>query len=126
MLLIIFGFSSQDGNQSGSISLFVYQCLNNIITLPFSKETMTFIIRKCAHMSEFGLLAISLYYGLSHCINKHVYKLSLMITFLFACLDEIHQTFVPGRAGLFTDCLIDLSGAVFFLVLLYLSRRKKI
>ena len=30
---------------------------------------------------------------------------------LYAATDELHQLFVPGRAGLFTDVLIDATGA---------------
>ena len=30
---------------------------------------------------------------------------------LYAATDEVHQLFVPGRAGLFTDVLIDATGA---------------
>ena len=31
------------------------------------------------------------------------------IVFCYACTDEFHQLFVPGRAGRFTDVMIDCS-----------------
>ena len=37
---------------------------------------------------------------------------SLGLSVLYACTDEIHQTFVPGRAGMLTDVLIDGGGAL--------------
>lgn len=36
---------------------------------------------------------------------------------LYAATDELHQLFVPGRAGLFTDVLIDATGAAIGLLL---------
>ena len=36
---------------------------------------------------------------------------------LYAATDEVHQLFVPGRAGLFTDVLIDATGAAIGLLL---------
>ena len=36
---------------------------------------------------------------------------------LYAATDEFHQLFVPGRAGLFTDVLIDATGAAIGLLL---------
>ena len=45
---------------------------------------------------------------------KNGYKsilLSIGISFLYACSDEIHQLFVPGRSGNILDVLIDTVGA---------------
>ena len=125
ILFFIFGFSAQNGEQSGSLSYQIYEWLNHLVTLPFSKETVILLIRKAAHMSEFGVLSLTLYYGFSHTLEKHHILVSLIMTFLFACLDEWHQTFVPGRAGCFTDCLIDLSGAIIFMAVLYLIKKSQ-
>jgi VanZ family protein len=52
--------------------------------------------------------------------------LALLTTFTVACLDEWHQSFVPGRVGSFRDVLIDASGALVanLIVLVVMSRRK--
>ena len=34
-------------------------------------------------------------------------------TFAFACLDEIHQLFVPGRSGRIFDVMLDTCGGIF-------------
>ncbi|MCR5748151.1 MAG: VanZ family protein, partial [Lachnospiraceae bacterium] len=44
--------------------------------------------------------------------SKKAIIISLAFCFLFACSDEIHQLFVPGRAFEFADIMIDTSGAV--------------
>ena len=36
----------------------------------------------------------------------------MLICFVYACSDEWHQTFVPGRAGQFRDVLLDTAGSL--------------
>ena len=63
--------------------------------------------------------------------NKFIYNLvAIGICFLYACTDEYHQLFIEGRAGQFTDVLIDTAGASLgcaIVVLIYkLIYRKKL
>lgn len=50
--------------------------------------------------------------------NKHsnsaskILRRALFIGFLYACTDEFHQTFVPGRSGELRDILIDTFGVL--------------
>ena len=64
-------------------------------------ELMSFPVRKTAHMTE---------YLVFYCTVKRRLLTTLAIVFLYACTDEFHQLFVPGRAGRFTDVLIDCFG----------------
>ena len=43
-------------------------------------------------------------------------------TAAYACMDEVHQIFVPGRAGRFTDVLVDSIGIALGVVLCALSQ----
>jgi VanZ family protein len=43
---------------------------------------------------------------------------SVGFCFLYACTDEIHQTFIPDRAGKFSDVLIDTCGSTFGAVIM--------
>ena len=45
-----------------------------------------------------------------------------MGVFLYACTDEFHQLFVPGRSGNFRDVIIDTSGGVLSAILFGLKR----
>jgi VanZ family protein len=45
--------------------------------------------------------------------------LCLLVAALYASTDEFHQLFVEGRAGRFTDVLIDSSGALTALIILF-------
>ena len=127
---IIFGFSSQDGESSGTISKIVTNIIINLN--PFTNdlsneekikiaEILHPIVRKLAHFSIYtvvGSLLMSLVSTYDINIRKRVI-ISLTGGFLYACTDEFHQTFTPGRNGDFKDVLIDTSGVILGIVLVY-------
>lgn len=118
IMFLIFGFSGQNGSQSSGLSSIITSWINTYLHIPITE----FIIRKMAHMSEYALLALSLIYAFSKYqlpINR-VYIFSLLWTFLYACTDEFHQLFIGGRAGQFTDVLIDTSGAILMIILFHI------
>jgi VanZ family protein len=63
-----------------------------------------FVILKSFHLIEYALLGIMLFIAFTK------YKSALITAYLYACTDEIHQLFTPGRTSKFTDTLIDLFG----------------
>ncbi len=88
---------------------------------------LVFPVRKCAHLGLyliFGILVISLLREYM-VINIKLVLLSLLISFLYACSDEIHQLFVPGRSGEVRDVLIDTLGACLGISFYYVVFRKK-
>lgn len=81
------------------------------------------VIRKCAHALEYLLLGILVQVALnatrlrgskqsSHARPSLIAATSLAICVLYATTDEIHQLFVPGRAGMISDVGIDACGAI--------------
>lgn len=88
---------------------------------------LVFPVRKCAHLSLYlilGILVISLLREYMVINNKLVFW-ALLICFLYACSDEIHQLFVPGRSGEVRDVLIDTLGSILGASFYYLVFRKK-
>jgi VanZ family protein len=68
------------------------------------------LIRKIGHMIGYFMFALCLLRGL----NRPGWKpllFTLLIVFLYACTDELHQAFVPGRHSTIVDVGIDLTGA---------------
>lgn len=127
---IIFGFSSQNGEQSGGISRKITEVIleksnryNNL--KEEEKEPILHraesIIRKMAHFSIYAVIGILLM-GLL-CTYKIKNKWRIVITIvtgmLYAISDEFHQSFSPGRTPKITDVYIDTLG-VFLGVLLIL------
>ena len=64
-----------------------------------------FLIRKGTHITTFGLLALAARYATRHT------GWALALTIGAACIDEWHQSFVPGRTGSLEDVAIDTFGA---------------
>lgn len=136
LLCLIFGFSAQDSESSGSLSFRVSLCIVELIdpVLPTSAsenilyqraELIHLFVRKVAHMTEYFLLALSIQLPLFTCFSKKLnWKIRLFAGFFltvgFAALDEYHQTFVPGRSGNLTDVGIDSIGAVIASLLLFI------
>lgn len=136
MGLAIFGFSGQNGEQSGGLSSKIASIIVDsadkagIIDIDEAGkqiliDKMQYPIRKCAHMTEYAVFAtltfIALYYdGIR---KRMTYILAVIIAFLFACTDEFHPLFVPGRSGQFTDVCIDTIGACIGMLIIFLIRK---
>ncbi|HDQ22822.1 MAG TPA: VanZ family protein [Candidatus Uhrbacteria bacterium] len=91
-------------------------------------DIWTFIIRKLAHMFEFGVLAFLIYRLLSQIEKKNFYwnlTWAFIFTVMYAISDEYHQYIVPGRHGVWTDVLIDSLGAAIAIWLIYLNHQHK-
>ena len=116
--------SHTNGNESSNQSNFIVKIVLEFINI--NHETLSFMIRKIAHMSEYAILLLFIYYGLYKTITyKYQLLISLLITFIYACSDEFHQLFIPGRSGQFMDVLIDTSGALIMLLIIYLWQKRK-
>jgi VanZ family protein len=76
------------------------------------------ILRKAAHMAEYGLL----WFLWQRALNTATPWPAVATTLAYAVTDELHQTFVDGRHGSPLDVMIDAAG-VAVAVALY-SRRK--
>ena len=123
-MIVIFCFSAQTGVKSTKTSNVVTSMVVNVTTNVSKQEITreeakkrvedsTFLIRKLAHFTEYlilGILIIRLLrtYGK---LNVRMIITAIVICFLYAASDEIHQIFVPGRTAKVLDTLIDTSGA---------------
>lgn len=136
LYLLIFVFSGQDGEQSGSLSHMISEkCVEFMDAISGSHWTAVFQaelaayfehpIRKMAHFSEYTCMGI-LVYGVWRPWKKRDGKLYLLVilwVFLSAAADECHQLFVPGRYGCFADVCLDTCGGVFGLLLCVLVEK---
>lgn len=119
--VFIFFNSLQNATKSdASSSVFV-----NVVIGLFPKTnigTVTFLVRKAAHMTEFFVQAFMI--GLAYVFGKRKFTERVVYVLFFglltACFDELLQHFVEGRADLVTDIWIDFCGAVFATVLCFI------
>jgi VanZ family protein len=103
-------------------------------------EEIHFFIRKCAHLTEYAVLALLLWRALRQPVkdvprplvapgrnaggwNWGKAGVVLSIVCLYAATDEFHQRFVPTRTPHVTDVLIDTSGGAAGLLALWILGR---
>ena len=117
---VIFYLSHQPGTESANTSNQVLEIIFNI--LPLSTEHELFlhtVIRKLAHFSAYAILSLLIFLAYR---GKNALLFTMMICFIFAISDEVHQLFIPGRSGEVRDVLIDMSGVMFSLMIIYFIR----
>ena len=117
---VIFFFSSQNGDESSGVSerILAFFCeMINYSPTPDRKHLLLLLIRKGAHMTEFGILALLWLGTLRSAADKAKwhYPAAFAAASLYAATDEMHQLFVSERAGQVTDWMIDSAGAMIFL-----------
>jgi VanZ family protein len=120
-MAVIFIFSSQPGDASEETSKFVIYLFNLLgLDLHSFFGTMAdFIVRKCAHFTVYVILYMFFYNALRENLSfKKALWFSLLGVFLYACSDEFHQSFVPGRGPAFKDVLIDSAGGMLALIVI--------
>lgn len=73
-----------------------------------------FILKKTAHVIEYGIFAVLLYRALrSEGVEKMSAGLiSILIAVLYGASDEFHQGFTPGREPRVRDVAFDTIGAI--------------
>lgn len=124
-MCVIFAFSAQTKEESGAVSeSFTFHMVSSTRTffhLDLSDERVKEIadaiegfVRKAAHMTEFGILSVLLYIWIGQWEMRFLRRgvTAAGATAVYAATDEIHQLFVAGRSGRFSDVCIDSAGAV--------------
>ena len=131
---VIFMFSARNATVSTEDSNGVAEIIGEIVVEDFDdlseQEKQDFIdktdhlVRKTAHGLEYALLGILLMnagLGMKNRKKAWVAAGSFCIASLYAASDEFHQLFVPGRAGMVSDWLIDSGGAAFGIIMVLLT-----
>ena len=129
---VIFKFSSANGEKSTGTSR---SSLEKIITLfnkNIDKERLDEIVikydvvlRKFTHFSGYlvgGVLLYFMYFYLNKLVNyklKNIKIYSVVTGSIYAMTDELHQHFVSGRSGEIKDVVLDTSGVIIGVVIVW-------
>ena len=124
-MMIIFLFSAQNADDSSDTSgkVLTFLCgLFGYTPTETMKSTLSFLVRKAAHMTEFGLLGVMWLGTLRHGFDnfRYRYPAAFAPASFYAATDEFHQLFVEGRAGQVTDWAIDSTGILLWLTAAWL------
>ena len=119
--LFIFSFSLRNGEDSSAQSSAVVDIVGPaveeilpIVRVEPTRDNVVIFVRKCGHFLEFALLGTVAFLAMGSVLKKGLKAApcALSLSFLTACADECIQLSSPGRAGRFTDVLIDSAGAL--------------
>jgi VanZ family protein len=133
-MIIIFLFSNQHAEASNKNNFVIADALIKG-KINFFKyidyDFLNFLIRKAAHITEYFILFMLLYFAFKNTFYKNIKIKASSTTILYACTDEFHQIFIPGREGKIRDVFIDSIGVFVGLFLIYIfksirkSRKRK-
>ncbi len=119
VMALIFYMSSKNGEDSSQMSgWFAESFLGELLTklLPKLTDNAITSIRKYAHIFEFLCLGVTSFLFFDELFCSRSGRLgkacaaSALWSFLYACSDEWHQTFVPERSGQLSDLRFDAAG----------------
>ena len=131
-VLATIGFSSQDAQMSGALSLRILKWL--LRRVPFlaalgSVSRLHWLIRKAAHFTLYFLFGCGLRGLLSYQRRVSAVPTVTVIGAAYAASDEFHQRFTSGRYASPVDVCIDacgvIAGCAFVSILFFLSRKKR-
>lgn len=126
-MVFIFYMSNQPAEissaQSGGVVeiLSKLPILGDIVNKMMEVDIAQFVIRKAAHLSAYYILGTLMFMSMYADI-KNINKISIkafLFTFLYACSDEIHQLFVAGRSCELRDVMIDSTGGILGILIIY-------
>lgn len=134
VMSLIFNFSSDNSTTSTKKSDGLISKVGEIIIgRNLTKEEKNnyinkyvILVRKSAHFIIYLFLGILLISFIKEFKINNSLQLALLTSLFYACTDEIHQYFVPGRSCEVRDVLIDTLGAFTGIILykiIYKSRR---
>lgn len=125
-LIFFFSSTAASANQTSRI-------IGPILQLLFpsaSAETIQqyhFFIRKCAHFTEYALLAfwtIRALAGSSHkLLKQYRFIIAIILVLTVASIDEFNQSFEPTRTSSVWDVLLDCTGGLVASLLMWLLFR---
>lgn len=90
-------------------------------------DLVNFLVRKCAHLTEYFVFYPLVYRGVSGA--RTIWRLSWglgawLIVAAYSLLDEFHQSFTASRTASAWDSLLDSSGALFALLAVFFWLRR--
>ncbi len=113
---------------SGNITQWLASLLHQI-GIQVDVINLSVLVRKGAHVGEFfilGLLLMLYQFQSLGAVGRRFINV-MVLGLMVAVVDEVIQTFIPGRSGLLVDVLIDMIGIVLACVvgLVIVMRRGK-
>ena len=126
-MAVIFAFSHQSSEVSGGLSSRLAEFILQLFGRPADAAAVSIadnVIRNISHGFVFFVLGLLVSYAFET-VNVHEFAnagLAFIVSSIYAVSDEVHQIFIPGRAGQLTDFLVDALGIVIAIVVYQLIK----
>ena len=123
--LVFISFASSDNFNAGNTSRIIGPLILWLFpsTSPETLEVVHHITRKIGHFTEYailGFLAARAFRTSPHpAIKQRWFLICVALVVVYALLDEYHQSFVPSRSASVIDSLIDMSGGLTALIIVW-------
>ena len=131
-MVVIFMYSSRNAELSTERSHEVGMMIGQVTISDFEDwsydrqisfaQSIDHPVRKTAHFIEYAVLGIFLFGAWTD--RKRKSLINIIIPFIvgavYALSDELHQLLVAGRAGMFSDVLLDSSGVISGILIVFL------
>lgn len=89
-----------------------------------------FLTRKLAHFTEYAVLGIfsarAFASSANDLVQRHWFRVALLLIVCYALLDEFHQSFVPSRTASIYDSAIDVAGGLTALLLFRAWQKRRL
>ena len=121
-MIIIYHFSNTPN--SGDETLGIIEKIIPTVKSTNTLETINYIIRKLAHITEYFILAYLANSLIKEYTKKKTNFLTLIFCLIYAITDEFHQSLVIGRTATPKDVIIDQIGTSIYLIINYLKSKK--
>ncbi len=144
-MVMIFGFSADDGDESQTLSDKITVRVVHILKPDYDSmlkveqkayfNKVSFVVRKIGHFGEYGLLGLLVsgflltFEGIRNLKKRYIYYFATLWCTIYALTDEVHQLFVKGRSARIGDVFVDMIGGLVAAVILVaiwkkISKRK--
>ena len=138
-MILIFCFSAQPASESSKLSGDVEEKIVRVVTKVSPKlgeklarkpeGSLTVWVRKSAHFFLYLVLgALAVWTAFSYGLEKRRIWIVFFFCLFYATSDELHQVFVPGRAGRLFDIGVDAAGSALGILpchLVFLKKKRK-
>lgn len=121
---VIFSFSLQSGEDSSQLSGGIVSWIVEKLSLTkfMDIDTIHFLIRKAAHFTEYFILGMFTLLTLLQTKFPKKGVIGILFCIIIASFDETIQLFVGGRAGQLMDVLLDSTGSLCGIFVIFLCR----
>ena len=121
-MIAVFSFSAETASESTKTSMALLNRIVDFFNIDITNvELFEGLLRSFAHFVLFALGGVFAGAFVLYAVPKHKLIATGLFGFGYAVLDEIHQIFVPGRAFEVKDIVVDVSGFLLGVVVVWLA-----